>query len=59
MNHKSKTVLGEKLRLEEEKSKDKETKHKKEKVSVMTLGPAFFAQQVTDKESDTTTPRRR
>lgn len=59
MDHKFKTVLGAEFKLEEERSKDKERRHEKEKVAVMRLGRGFFAQQATDKEVDTTAIRRR
>jgi hypothetical protein len=58
-NKSFKTVLNHKVKLEEEKSKDKETRHKKESVSAMTLGVNLFAQQVTDKQGDTTALRRK
>lgn len=54
-----KNLLNHKVKLEEEKSKDKETRHKKESVSAMTLGVNLFAQQVTDNERDTTALRRK
>ncbi len=59
VKHKFKTKLGQQLKLEEEKSLDKERQHVRERVSLMTLGYGYFAQQVTDKETDTTATRRR
>jgi hypothetical protein len=38
---------------------DKERRHARERVSVLGLGRGHFAQQVTDKEIDTTAIRRR
>jgi len=59
VNHRFKRVLGERIKLQEERSKDKETKHKEETVSVMTLGRGLFAQQSSNRERDTTAIRRR
>ena len=59
LDHKFKKVLGTKLRLEEERSQDRELKHAKETVSVMSLGRGLFAQQASDNEADTTVVRRR
>ena len=59
LRHRFKTVPGGAIKLEEEKSKDKERRHKKERVSVMSLGRGLFAQQASDKEVDTAAIRRR
>jgi hypothetical protein len=59
VKHKFKTALGSQIKLEEEKSKDRERRHARERVSIMRLGSGYFAQQVTDDERDTTAIRRR
>ena len=59
MKHRFKLVLGTELKLEEGKSQDTERRHAKERVSVMRLEDSYVAQQVTDKERDTTALRRR
>lgn len=59
VNQRFKKVLGKLLKVEEERSKGRETKHGKEEVSTLVVGRGVFAQQVTDREPDTTTIRRR
>ena len=59
VDHKFKKVLGAELKLEEERSQDKERRHAKERVSVMTLGRGLFAQQASDQEPDTAALRHR
>ena len=54
-----KKVLGELLKVEEERSRGRETRHGKEQVSTLVIGDSVFAQQITDREPDTTTIRRR
>ena len=59
MNQQPTRTLDTRLNLEEEQSKDRERRHAKEKASVMAVGGGFFAQQASDKEPDTTAPRKR
>jgi hypothetical protein len=51
-------VLSQRLKVEEEESKDTETNHVDETLHVLALGVQFFAQQVSDNGGDTAVLRR-
>ncbi|MFO1152694.1 MAG: LamG-like jellyroll fold domain-containing protein [Rhodospirillales bacterium] len=51
-------VLGQRLKVEEEQSKDLEVRHPDESLSVLALGGHMFAQQVSDNSADPTALRR-
>lgn len=57
-DHRWTPALSQRLRLEEEQSRDPETDHVDETLHVLALGSQFFAQQVTDRGTDTTALRR-
>ena len=59
LNHRFAAKFGQRIKLEEEMSKDRETRHVKEAVSVLVVGSGTFAQQVGDREADTTALRHR
>ncbi len=59
VSHTFKNALGMRITLEEERSKDREVRHAKERVSPMTLGCGVFARQVSDTQPDGTALRRR
>jgi hypothetical protein len=58
VNHRWVPVLSQRLKLEEEASKDSEQEHPDETVHVLALGQQLFAQQVSNRRSDTTALRR-
>jgi hypothetical protein len=58
LNHQWTPVLSQRLRLEEEKSRDDEVGHVDETVHVLALGSQVFAQQVSHNGGDTTALRR-
>ncbi|MCF7989340.1 MAG: PhoPQ-activated pathogenicity-related family protein [Thiohalocapsa sp.] len=57
-DHRWTPVLSQRLRLEEEQSRDPETDHVEETLHVLALGNQFFAQQVTHRGADPTALRR-
>ena len=59
LDHTWTSVGGVALKLEEEPSRDPETKHPRETVDVLQLGSLVFAQQVSSNNVDTTAIRRR
>jgi hypothetical protein len=59
INHKWTEVFGASIRVEEEKSKDKETRHGQEMVKTLQLGEQFFAQISSYNGPDTCSLRRR
>jgi PhoPQ-activated pathogenicity-related protein len=57
-DHRWVPVLSQRLKLEEEQSRDREIAHIDETVHVLALGKQLFAQQVSDNGGDTTALRR-
>lgn len=59
VNHRFTPVLSSALVMQEEQSKDTETVHAAETLAVLALGDRLFAQDVTSKDLDTATIRRK